>query len=160
MKRLVFGALDILVILAVLAVGASAAPSVDASSEAGPYEGLFRGTAHGDGVSTAPLLLSLTHSGNQVEGIVYLGEGLYVDGGFCGNVSVPATAQYVEGRTAFRNPRQLAVTPTFDVNGFELTVDFESTVSADGDTIEAEAKVDLPWFCGRDPVLTATLDRD
>ena len=50
--------------------------------------------------------------------------------------------------------------PTFDVGGFDLAVDFESNISADDDVITAEAAVDLPWFCGRDPALTATLHRD
>lgn len=161
MKRLVAGALDILVILAMLAIGASAAPGAAAAAEQpGPYEGAFRGYAYGDEGSRALLILDLTHRGNEVEGQVYLGEGLYVSGGWCGAVNIPAVAQNVEGQTTRWNPRHLGVKPSFDVGGFELTVDFESNISRDGETITAEAKVDLPWFCGRDPQIKAALDRD
>jgi hypothetical protein len=161
MARLVVGVLDVLVILAMLAIGATAAPSVAAAAEkVGPYEGTFRGYAYGDKGSRAPLLLDLTHQGNQVEGKVYLGEGLYVSGGWCGAVSIPAVDQSVEGQTTRWNPRHLGVEPSFDVGGFGLTVDFESNISRDGETITAEAKVDLPWFCGRDPQLKATLSRE
>jgi hypothetical protein len=33
-------------------------------------------------------------------------------------------------------------------------------VSSDGEVITARAKIDLPWFCGRDPVITSRLYRD
>jgi len=58
------------------------------------------------------------------------------------------------------NPKRLVATPAFDAGGFELRVNLESNISADGKTLSAKAKFDLPWFCGRDPVLTATLYRD
>jgi hypothetical protein len=161
MKRLVAGVLDVLVILAILGFGASAAPGVAAAAdEVGPYEGVFRGYAYGDQGSRASLILDLTHRGSNVEGQVLLGEGLYVSGAWCGSVNIPAVAQDVEGQTARWNPRYLGVNPTFDVGGFNLTVDFESSISRDGEVINAEAKVDLPWFCGRDPQLKATLIRD
>jgi hypothetical protein len=91
---------------------------------------------------------------------VDLEEGLYVSGGRCGAGWVPATEQYVSGQTVAGNARQVEVTPTFGVGGFDLTVEFDSTLSADGRTIRARAKADLPWFCGRDPVLTSTLYRE
>jgi hypothetical protein len=94
-----------------------------------------------------------------VEGIVYLGNGLQVDAGLCGAVAVPATAQYVEARTATRNSHEVRVAPTFDVGGFEIAVDLKTTLSGDGEQISARATIDLPWFCGRDPVFTGALDR-
>jgi hypothetical protein len=85
---------------------------------------------------------------------------LYVSGGWCGAVNIPAVSQNVEGQTTRWNPRHLEVKPTFDAGSIDLTVDFESNISRDGEVITAEAKVDLPWFCGRDPQLKATLHRE
>jgi hypothetical protein len=68
--------------------------------------------------------------------------------------------QTVEGSTDSKEPGHLEASPTIDVGAFDLTVDFESDVTEEGDIITAEAKVDLPWFCGRDPVLTATLYKE
>jgi hypothetical protein len=161
MKRLVAGVLDVLVILSILAIGFSAAPGVAAAEDkVGPYEGTFQGYAYGDQGTRAPLTLDLTHRDRQVEGKVSIGQGLYVDAGICGAASIPATAQYVEGQTTRWNQNRLEVSPSFDLGGFDLVVDFESSLSASGDIITAEAKVDLPWFCGRDPVLKATLYRE
>jgi hypothetical protein len=160
MKRLVAGLLTILGILATAGLGVDAAPKAIRTGEVGPYEGAFEGVAYGDRGSRAPLSLDLTHRGNEVEGMVQLGEGLYVNGGWCGAVDVPATTQYVEGQTVRGDPRRLVVNPTFDVGGFDLEVDFESRVSASGEVITARAKIDLPWFCGRDPAVRATLYKD
>ena len=160
MKGLVVGILEVLIMLSLLAAPVKAAPEVVSTEKVGPYEGTFQGIVYGDEASKAPLTMDLTHRGNQVEGQVSLGEGLYVDAGWCGAVTIPATAQYVEGQTVRWNPKRLVTNPTFDVGGFQLTVDFESNVSADGNTITAKAKVDLPWLCGRDPVLIGTAYRD
>jgi hypothetical protein len=160
MKRLVLAALVVLAILWTAVLGVYAAPEVVSTGGVGPYEGTFRGVASGDKGSSAPLSLELTHRGNQVKGNAFLGEGLHVSAGFCGSVNLPAAAQRIEGQTAFLNSKRLVADPTFDAGGFDLTIDFESNVSADGEAISAKAKVDLPWFCGRDPVLTSTLFRD
>lgn len=160
MKRWGSRLLVVLAMLLVVTAGAYAAPGQAATGKVGPYEGRFQGTAYGDENSYAPLALELTHRGSQVEGRLFLDEGLYVDGGFCGTVSLPATVQPVKGQAVRWNPNRLVASPTFDVGGFELAVDFESTVSTDGDLLVAKAKVDLPWFCGRDPALTATLHRE
>jgi secreted trypsin-like serine protease len=154
MKGLLIGILGIAVTFSMLAVPVNAAPELMATGKVGPYEGTFRGTVYGDRGSSAPLVMDLTHRGNQVEGKVSLGEGLYVNGGWCGNVNIPAVSTHVEGQTQRLNARRLVTSPSFDVGGFKLTVDFESNIARDGQTITAEAKVDLPWLCGRDPVLT------
>ena len=159
MKRILVGTMVVIAILLTTTAGAYAAPDVSGKDKVGPYEGRFEGFAYGDGESSAPLRLDLTHRGRQVEGAVFIAEGLQISGGFCGTVNVPATAQLVEGETSRWNPRRLVVNPAFEIGGFDIGVDFESNVSADGDVITAEAKVDLPWFCGRDPVLTSTLYR-
>jgi hypothetical protein len=160
MKRLAVVVVVVLAMLTTVVAGAYAAPEVTSAGGVGPYEGTFRGVAYGDKGSSAPLSLELTHRGNQVKGNVYLGEGLHVSAGFCGSVNLPAAAQRIEGETVSWNPKRLVADPTFDAGGFDLTIDFESNVSADGEVITAKAKVDVPWFCGRDPMLTSTLYRD
>jgi hypothetical protein len=47
----------------------------------------------------------------------------------------------------------------FAVRGFEIDVDLESVLSQDGQTIQADTRIDIPWICGRDVVLQATLER-
>lgn len=159
MKGLLFGLLDIVVILATLSGGVAAASGGLSTEAAGPYEGRFYGIAHGDRNSYALISLDLTHRADWVEGNLSFNEGLYVDGGICGAVNLPATEQTVEGWTEPKEPGHLEASPTIDVGSFDLTIDFESDVTETGDIITAKAKVDLPWFCGRDPVLTATLYR-
>ncbi len=159
MKKLVVGIISLVVLLTVT-IGAHAAPEVAMRGKVGPYEGSFRGTAYGDRSSSAPLALQMTHRGNQVKGSLSLGEGLYVNGGWCGAVNLPASTVDVEGQTTLRDARRLKATPTLNVGNLDITVDFESSVSANGKVVTAKAKVDLPWFCGRDPLLTATLSRE
>ena len=161
MKRLLFGLIGLLAMLATAGVGMSAAAPEAATSATvvGPYEGTFHGVAQGDRGTTAPIMLELTHRGSQVSGIAALGEGLYVGGGFCGTVNVPATTLRIGGQTVAGNANRLVASPSFDVGGFYVAVDFESNVSQDAETIVAEARVDLPWFCGRDPTFASTLYR-
>lgn len=159
MRELLFGLLDVIIILATMSGGVAAASGEASAAIVGPYEGTWYGPARGDRNSYALMTLDLTHRGDRVEGSLALNKGLYVDGRICGAVSLPATEQTVEGRTAAKDPGHLEALPSFDVGAFDLTVDFESDVMEDGGTITAEARVDLPWFCGRDPVLTATLYR-
>jgi hypothetical protein len=154
MKGLLIGIAEVVIMFSLLAVPVRAAPELIPTGKVGPYEGTFRGLVYGDRGSSAPLTMDLTHRGNQVEGRVSLGSGLYVNGGWCGSVNIPSVSTYVEGQTQRLNPKRLVTSPTFDIEGFELTVDFESNISSDGEIITAEAKVDLPWLCGRDPELT------
>lgn len=162
MKRLLFGLIGLLAMLAAAGVGMSAAApeATTSATVVGPYEGTFHGVAQGDRGTSAPIMLELTHRGSQVSGIVALGEGLYVSAGFCGAVNVPATTLRIGGQTVAGNPNRLVASPSFDVGGFDVAVDFESNVSRDAGSIVAEAKVDLPWFCGGDPTFASTLYRD
>lgn len=125
----------------------------------GPYEGTFHGTVYGDNGSSAPLTLALTHRDDIVSGNMYIGFGLYVKGGVCGGANVPAASQYASGKTVHNNAQRLVAGSKVDVGRFDINVKLQSDVSADGDTIDATAKLDLPWLCGRDPVLNATLYR-
>lgn len=160
MKKLGLVALAVVAMLSVAITGVLAAPEMVHTEVVGPYEGTFQGIARTEGNSRAPLALDLTHRDNQVQGIVTLGKGLHVDAGWCGSVDLPALSAEVTAETVPGNPRRLEASPTFDAGGFDLTVEFESILLGDGDVIQAQAKVDVPWFCGRDPVLSGTLFRD
>ena len=165
MKVLVSRILVVLAALSTMAVGVYAAPGgigrdkVREGQAVGPYEGTFHGYVYGDRGSKAPLTLELTHRGEQVEGDLSLDRGLYVDGGRCGAFNVPSGVQYASGQTLSNDPRRLIAQSTVDVGGFGIGVDLESDVSPDGETVTAQATIDLPWLCGRDPVLTGTLHR-
>jgi hypothetical protein len=156
MKKLL-SLMGALVILATVTVNAYAAPEVGKMDRVGPYEGSFEGTAYGDEDTSATLTLDLTHRGDQVAGNLSLGPGLYVKGGICGGAYVPSAVEYASGETVRNNPNRLVASTKVDVGRFDITVKLESDVSPSGDVIKAKAKLDLPWFCGRDPVLNATL---
>ena len=155
-KFLVIGLVAIISLFAVMAVpGASAAPAQ--ASNAGPYEGTFNGTVYAPDGSTAPMSLIMTHRGSAVDGTVFIGDGLMLDAGFCGAAAIPASSVYANGNTSASNPKHLAAKSTFDISGIDVTVDLNSTVS--GDKLNATAKIDLPFICGGDQVLTSTLFR-
>lgn len=160
MKRIVVGIAIVVAILSTSVAWAHAAPGVEKVGAVGPYEGNFSGIVYGEKSSRAPLTLELTHRGSQVEGAVSIGEGLHVDAGLCGSFDLPAIDASIEGQTLAGDSRRLEASPTFDAGAFELTVDFESEVSASGRVIITRANVDLPWFCGQDPVLTGILLKD
>ena len=160
MKRIMLGIAVVVAILSASLGWAYAASDVEDMDAVGPYEGSFSGTAYGDKGSTAPLELELTHRGSRVEGDVSIGEGLHVDAGFCGTFDLPAIDASIAGQTLEDEPRRLEASPTFDAGAFELTVDFQSKVSASGNIIVTKANVDLPWLCGQDPALRGILLRD
>jgi hypothetical protein len=165
MKKNLFGALTTLVILLGLSAGTVlAADQPDLSpppgiSIAGPYEGVFYGIVHGDNNSRAIMAMQLSHRDGLVEGKVYLGDGLYIDAGVCGNNKIPSMLQYASGMTNPNNPNELAVQTNVNVSGFDIGIDLNSLVSADGETLTAEASIDLPWICGSDPSFNGTLNR-
>lgn len=70
---------------------------------------------------------------------------------------MPSSVQYASGTTEPSDPNRLLASAKVDVNRFNIKVTLASDVSPSGDVIQAKAKLDLPWFCGRDPVLDATL---
>lgn len=155
-KYLVLSVVVLIGLFAVVAVpGASAAPAEAAAK--GPYEGVFHGNIYGENGSSAPMSLDLTHTGRNVDGTVFIGDGLTIDAGVCGAVDVPATAVNASGRSSANNPRALSASSSFDVSGIDVTVDLDSYVA--GDHIEAEVTIDLPWICGGDPTLTGQLHR-
>lgn len=157
MKKVVIGLILALSALLAITLSASAAPQYSKSANTGPFEGTFKGIVYGDKGTSAPLSLVLNHRGNQVEGNVFLGEGLYVDGGMCGAGYVPAGSQFAAGKTSAKNPRHLAAQSNFKVSGINVKLDLDGQITPSGDELETRAKIDLPWLCGRDPVISGTL---
>ena len=141
------------------AMGSTAFFSSSSTTVVGPFEGTFYGYVNGDNGSKAPIILELTHQGDEVQGRVGLGEGLYVDAGICGATYIPSVVQYANGKTQPGNPNQLLTHLSFNVSNFEISADLAGEISKDGKTITAEANIDLPWICGSDPELYGTLSR-
>lgn len=165
MKRILFSIiLSMGILLSITAVTALAAEAEQPGSTnnqgvVGPYEGVFYGIVNGDNDSQAVLALLLTDRDGVVEGKVYLGRGLYVDAGVCGGTEIPPMQQYARGSTLPNDPTRMSVNTNMNVSGFEIGVDLDSQVSTDGKSLTAEASIDLPWICGRDPSFSGTLER-
>jgi hypothetical protein len=158
-----FGLLLVLFVVIAAASAAEAAPAAEApagaSLSAGPFDGIFYGWVQGDHGSQALMILDLTHRDETVEGKVYLGEGLVVDAGVCGSAAVPSGVQAASGQTSPGAPDEFNADAEFQITGLEIGVEIASQVSADGESLTAEARIDLPWFCGTNPVLSGTLIR-
>lgn len=159
MKKVIIGLLLTVSVIFAAAATASAAGRASHAEQSSYFDGTFHGRIYGDKGSSAPISLRLTRDGRLVEGQVMMGSGLYVTAGMCGAGYVPSGSQFADGWVSRSNPRQLTADSTFTVNGFNVNVDLTGRASADGETLDAEAKIDLPWLCGRDPVLSGTLYR-
>jgi hypothetical protein len=138
-------------------ISAFAPPIPMTEPSTGPYDGLYFGWIYGDRDSKAPIALKLKHVGQEVTGRLYLGEGLYIDGGRCGSAAVPPTSVSASGLTDPENPNELSASSTVNIGGFSVRIDLDSILI--GDRIEANAIADLPWLCGVDPQVSAKLDR-
>ena len=148
-----------LVTLAFMVGAAFAAPNYETLPQAGPYEGIFYGTIQGDRDSQAPIVMALKQRGEQISGTIYLGEGLFVDGGVCGKSQIPATQQSASGINQSSDPNRLQANTSFNVSGFQINASLNSRLSADGSALTASAKADLPWICGSDPTLNINMQR-
>ena len=159
---------SIIITFAVLFIGIARAAATEISETTtmptmitpGPFEGVFSGSVRGDNGSQAPIELKLTHRNEDVEGSIILGEGLYVNGGRCGGANIPFTEQNVAVKTQPGNPHQLSTQLKVIVSKIQIGINLESLISEDGHTITSKASIDLPWICGRDPVLTGILYRN
>ena len=159
MMKYIIAIAAVLVTLAFMVGAAFAAPIDDTLPQAGPYEGIFYGTIQGDRNSQAPIAMALKQRGEQISGTIYLGEGLFVDGGVCGKSQVPATRQSASGVNQSSDPNRLQAKTSFNVSGFQIEASLNSRLSADGNTLTATAKADLPWLCGSDPTLDINMQR-
>jgi hypothetical protein len=159
MRQLVRGVALALVSLAWSAAVVAAAPEVGASEQPGPFEGTFEGTAYGAGGTTAPLALTLTQRGAEVNGTAGLGEGLYVATAGCGGAPVPGATVQGSGQTSPDNPNRVTVRSALEVQGFSIPLLLTGDLAPDGQSIAATATLDVPSFCGPDPALPGTLQR-
>ncbi|GMQ79322.1 MAG: hypothetical protein BMS9Abin02_1899 [Anaerolineae bacterium] len=157
MKKKFLGVISILFLLSTAATTVLAAPKDLKSNDNDPFQATYRGIIHGDKGSQAPLTLALTQVNDQISGTVYLGRGLYIDAGRCGGGYLPAAIQSAEGEVNKYDPNLLEASTAFKVSGFKVSIDLEGLLSSDGDLLETEAKIDLPWLCGRDPIINGTL---
>jgi hypothetical protein len=161
-KKMVFGMLAAVLLISGFAVTSAFAAEPTAKSAAstvGPYEGVFTGVLNGDNNSQAPIALQMVHRDGVVNGRLYLGEGFYVDAGRCGGTTLPAMTQSASGKTLASDPSKLPINTSLNLGGFNIGVNLNSTVSADGDKLNVSAAIDLPWICGRDPSYSGILHR-
>lgn len=164
MKKLGLGFVITFAVL-FLGIGGASATELSAFSNSltlitpGPYEGVFSGYVSSDNGSQAPITLELTHRGEDVEGVVTLGEGLYVNAGMCGGANIPSSKQNFAVKTEPGKPNHLSTILTFDVSSYQIGVNLESLLSEDGRNITSQVNIDLPWICGRDLMLTGRLFR-
>jgi hypothetical protein len=162
MKKVLFGVLAVVVLVFGLTAGtvfAAEAQAPASTTGPGPFEGIFYGTVTGDNNSRAPIAMQMTHRNEVVSGRLYIGEGLHVNAGVCGNTTIPSMVQSASGRTLPDNPNKLTASTTFNVSGFNIGVNLNSTVSADGGILNATTTIDLPWICGSDRTYSGTLYR-
>jgi len=159
---------SIIIIIAVLFLGVPLASATELSNPSdsstmltpGPYEGVFSGSVSGDNRSQAPITLKLTHRSDDIEGVISIGEGLYVNAGRCGGANIPSTERYFSVKTQPGKPNQLSTHLTFNVSKLKIGINLEGLISEDGNTMTLNANIDLPWICGRDPELTGILYRN
>lgn len=159
MKKVISALMMTFVALTVLTVTAfAAAPAKKVA--AGPFEGVFYGQLVASNGSKANLTLDLTDRNHAVNGTAAIGRGLMVNAGnVCGSAAIPAGAISVAGRTTTRHPDQISASAPVEVGGFDITVEVDGDLSRDGETMDVEITIDVPWICGRDPVVTGTLFR-
>jgi len=161
-KKMVFGLLAAVLLVSGLSLGTAEAADTSMRPSlnlVGPYEGVFSGILYGDNNSQAPIALQMTHRDGVVNGRLYLGDGFYVNAGRCGGTTIPAMTQSASGATLSNDPSKMLVNTSFNMGGFNIGVELNSMVSTDGDTLEVNASIDLPWLCGRDPSYSGTLYR-
>lgn len=156
---LFFLSLIVIALMTYFVASAQAASPRPSATSGGLFTGSFSGVLYGDDGSEAPIELELVQDGRVVSGDLTVGRGLLINGGNCGAVAVPETTQSAAGTTTARAPRHLDAGATFKVQGITVTIDLDGDLSRDGQTLTSAATIDLPWLCGRDPVIAGELTR-
>lgn len=132
---------------------------VGAESAATGFNGTFNGTLLGDGGSSAPATLTLAQDGASVSGTITVGQGLWVDGGNCGQTAVPGGTVAAGGQLDPANANRLDASSMFNVQGLAIELSLVGELSADSQSINAQATIDLPLLCGRDPQISGSFTR-
>jgi hypothetical protein len=140
---------------------ATAAPNATLAplGGSGAFTGSFAGTLTSDDGSQAPINLNLTQNGATVAGDLAIGDGLTIDGGNCGAQAVPAGARSISGQIDPSNPNHIEVSAGYDVQGITITANLTADLSPDGQSLNGQILLDLPFLCGRDPVISGALAR-
>jgi hypothetical protein len=138
---------------------AATLPAVGGGSGAPAFNGRFAGTLTSDDGSTAPVSLDLTQTGSTVAGDIAIGDGLTIDGGNCGVQAIPAGARSVSGQVDPSNPNHIEVSAGYEVQGFNITAELIADLSPDGNSLNGQIGLSLPFLCGRNPVITGALQR-
>jgi hypothetical protein len=139
--------------------GEAAATAVPVAPAAGGFNGLFAGALNSENGSSAPATLELSQSGETVTGRLTIDNGLTLDVGNCGTQAVPPGSQTAAGRVDATNPNHLQTQGTIEAGGFTIGVTLTADLAADGQSVAAQAALDLPLICGADPVIGGTFVR-
>lgn len=123
------------------------------------FNGVFTGTLEGDNDSSAPGTLELVQNGKDVTGTFTIDPGLYIDGGRCGEAEVPPGTESAAGAIDPKDPNKMRAEVTVKQSGLTIKITLDGTLSKDGQTLTGTAKADLPFLCGRDPVITGEFER-
>ena len=137
----------------------AATPAPIGGGSAGSFNGDFAGTLTSDDGSTAPVSLNLIQTGNTVAGDISIGDGLTIDGGNCGAQAIPAGSRSVSGQTDPSNPNHIEVSAGYEVQGFTITAELIADLSPDGNSLNGQIGLSLPFLCGRNPTITGSLAR-
>jgi hypothetical protein len=132
-------------------------PAVGGSAAA--FNGRFAGTLTSDDGSTAPVSLDLTQTGSTVAGDIAIGDGLTIDGGNCGAQAIPAGGRSVSGQVDPSNPNHIEVSAGYEVQGFNITAELIADLAPDGNSLNGQINLSLPFLCGRNPVIAGSLAR-
>lgn len=132
---------------------------IGAAASGGSFSGTFEGYLDGDNGSRAPVMLALVQEGNTVNGTISIADGLFLDGGNCGATAVPSGTQAASGMVDPANPSHLDADATVMVQGLSITIELDADLSGDGQTLTAQATIDLPLLCGRDPAIGGVFTR-
>lgn len=159
MKKGILAVIIALGVMVALTFTASAAPGGATIGKQDRFDGKFQGLVYGDKGSKAPVTLNLNQDGTIVEGTVFIGNGLFVDGGFCGSGYIPSGSQVATGQISKSDASVLAATSNFKVSGMGIKINLNGTLSPDGDELKTQAKINLPWLCGRSPVISGVLEK-
>ncbi len=137
----------------------AATPAPIGGGSAGSFNGAFAGTLTSDNGSTAPVSLNLTQTGTTIAGDITIGDGLTIDGGNCGAQAIPAGSRSVSGQTDPSNPNHIEVSAGYEVQGFTITAELIADLSPDGNSLNGQIGLSLPFLCGRNPTITGSLAR-
>lgn len=158
LKKQLFSFVLVLFMLSVVTSSALAATSKEILN-LGIFNGTFHGVIVGDLNSQAELELDLTQVGDEIQGDLLLGEGLFINAGRCWRGYLPAGTFSASGNPMIEDPNRVKASYTYDISGVTITGYLDGALSPDGEVLTAEVEIDIPWFCGPNPILQVSAER-